>query len=81
MVAITYGTARIVARKAVKAARAEAPPRKPWYARFMDALIESRMQQAQREINQYLRLLPHTLDERGNRVIRTRAGDLPLGGR
>lgn len=83
MVAVTYGTsgtARVAARRVVKAARAEAAPRKPWYVRFMDALIEARMQQAQREIARYMHQLPYTLDERGNRIVRTRPTDLPFGG-
>jgi hypothetical protein len=81
MVAVTYGTARVAARKAVKAARAEAAaPRKRWYVRLMDALIESRMQQARREIARHSHLLPYTLDERGNRLVRTGANDMPFGG-
>ena len=52
MVAVTYDVARVPASKAApKAARAEtAAPRKPWYVRSMDALIEARTQQARREI-------------------------------
>jgi hypothetical protein len=80
MVAVTYGTARVAARKAVKAARAEAAPRKPWYARFMEALIEARTQQARREIARHIHLSPYTLDERGNRFVRTSAKDMPFGG-
>ena len=47
MVAVTYDVARRAA--AAKAAGAAAP-RKSWFARFMDALIEARMAQARREI-------------------------------
>jgi hypothetical protein len=80
MVAVTYDVARVAARKAVKAARAEAAPRKPWYARFMEALIEVRMQQARREIARHIHLLPYTFDERGNRLVRSGAKDMPFGG-
>ena len=52
MVAVTYGAARVAAGKAEpQAKRADtAAPGKSWFARFVDALIESRMQQARREI-------------------------------
>ena len=81
MVAVTYDTARVAARQAVKAARAEAAaPRKPWYARLMDALIELRMQQARREIARHVELLPYTLDERGNRLVKIGKSEMPFGG-
>ncbi len=66
-----------------KTRRAEAAvPRKSWFARFMDALIESRMQQAQREIKVHAHLLlpDIQLDERGNRLVKTDTGDMPFGG-
>jgi hypothetical protein len=80
MVAVTYDVARVAARKAVKAARAEAAPRKPWYARFMAALIEARTQQARREIARHIHLLSYSLDERGNRIVSTSSKDMPFGG-
>ena len=80
MVAVTYDTARVAARQAVKAARAEAAARKPWYARLMDALIEARMQQARREIARHVELLPYTLDERGNRLVKIGKSEMPFGG-
>ncbi|MGH6728269.1 MAG: hypothetical protein ACREB8_17260 [Pseudolabrys sp.] len=82
MVAVTYGVARLpTAEPTAKAGRAEAAaPRKRWFARLMDALIESRMQQARREIRMHTGLLPYTLDERGNRLIKTAFGDIPFGG-
>jgi len=51
MVAVTYGTARVAA------ANTAAAPRKPLLTRLMDALIESRMQQARREIARHAHLL------------------------
>ncbi len=82
MVAVTYGVARVpTAAPAAKAARAKtAAPGKSWFARFMDALIESRMQQARREIRMHTELLPFSLDERGNRLVKTGSGDMPFGG-
>jgi hypothetical protein len=81
MVAVPYGVARVSAEPAAKAGRAQgAVPRKSWFARFMDALIEARMQQARREIRMHTGLLPYTLDERGNRLVKSASGDMPLGG-
>ncbi len=80
MVAVTYDTARVAARQAVKAARVEAAARKPWYARLMDALIESRMQQARREIARHIELVPYSLDERGNRLVKIGKSEMPFGG-
>ena len=86
MVAVTYDAARVTAADpaagpASTAARAEtAAPRKTGFARFMDAMIEARMQQARREIRMHTGLLPYTLDERGNRLVKTGTGDMPFGG-
>lgn len=81
MVAVTYGDARVAARKVVKAARAEAAaPRRSLFARVMDALIESRMRQARREVARHIHFLPYALDERGNRLVRTAKTEMPFGG-
>jgi hypothetical protein len=82
MVAVTYDAVRVSAGNAPpQAAPAEAAaPRKAWYVRLMDALIESRMQQARREIARHIHLMPFTLDERGNRLVRTDRQDAPFGG-
>ena len=82
MVAVTYDVARVPAGEAApKAARAEtAAPRKPWYVRYMDALVEARTQQARREVARYRNLLPYSLDERGNRLVKTGSKDMPFGG-
>ena len=64
-----------------RAGEAEAAaPRKGFFARFMDALIEARMAQARREIALHLNLLPYSLDERGNRLVKTGSHDMPFGG-
>jgi len=82
MVAVTYGVARVsTAEPAAKAERANAAaPRKTWFAHVMDALIESRMQQARRELARHAHLLPYSFDERGNRLVKTGSGDMPFGG-
>jgi len=66
MVAVTFGVAR-VAKVAAKAA-ARATPHKNLFERFIDALVESRMQQAHREIVRHAHLLPR------------RAKNTPIGG-
>lgn len=78
MVAVTYGDARL-APAAPTASAKSAVPQKDWFARFMDALIEARMQQARREIRMHTQLLPYGFDERGNRLVKTGFGDMPFG--
>jgi hypothetical protein len=78
MVAVTYDVARVPA-KARKAAD-KAAPRKSWFARAMDALIDARMQQARREIARHIHLLPYSLDDRRNRLVKTGSKDMPFGG-
>lgn len=81
MVAVTYGVARVPARKAAQAGRADkAGVRKSWFAQLMDAVMESRMQQARREIARHAHLLPYSLDERGNRIVKIGSQDMPFGG-
>jgi hypothetical protein len=75
MVAVTYGVARVSAKAAEKAA-----PRASWFTRFVDALMESRMQQARREIARHAHLLPYSLDEYGNRLLKIEPTDMPFGG-
>lgn len=76
MVAVTYGVTAVPAAKpaakAVKAAeRALAAPRKSFFVRFMDALVELRLQAVHREIARHAHLLPRQFDEHGNRLVRT----------
>ena len=77
MVAVTYGVARVPASNATESAQAAAP-RKSFFTRFLDALMESRLQQARREIARHAHLLPHVLDEHGHRVINI--DEMPFGG-
>jgi hypothetical protein len=82
MVAVTYGVARVTAGKAEPQAKRanRTAPAKSWFARFFDALIESRMQQARRELARHVHLLPYSLDERGNRLVKIDAENMPFGG-
>src|SRR5262245_32665315 len=66
MVAVTYGVPNVPAARAAERALAE--PRKSLFARFMDALVESRLQAVHREIARHAHLLPRTFDEQGNRL-------------
>ena len=67
MVAVTYGVAHAPAKKADERGAAH----KSFFARFMDALVESRLKQVHREIARHSNLLPRTFDEQGNRLART----------
>ena len=78
MVAVTYDVGRVAAAGAPKVGKATS--RKGFLARLMDLVIEARMAQARRQIAQHLDLLPYSLDERGNRLIKTGSHDMPFGG-
>jgi len=69
MVAVTYGVARVPANKTTERTQAAAP-RKSLFARFMDALVESRLQHVQCEIARHAHLLPRTFDEKGKRLVK-----------
>ena len=79
MVAVTYGVSRIPAKKAAERAQVAAP-RKSFFARFMDALVESRLRQVHREIAKHAHLLPYSLDRRGKRVSKSGIDEMPSGG-
>ena len=82
MVAVTYGNARLpTAEAAAKSARAQsAAPRLAWYVRFYNAMVEARMAQAHRELRLHARLMDHSFDDNGDRVIKTGTGNMPIGG-
>jgi hypothetical protein len=89
MVAVTYGVSRVraanktSAKSSAKASAkaAEQPAsRRSAFGRFFDRLVESRLQQAHREIVRHAYLLPYSLDERGNRLIKVSGKDMPFGG-
>jgi hypothetical protein len=75
MVAVTYAGV-----PASEAAVTAVLPRRSFFARMLDALIESRMQQARREIARHIELLPYSLDERGNRLAKIGKTEMPFGG-
>ena len=78
MVAVTYGLARVPA--APKAGRVDKiASRKSWLVRFFSAVVDARMAQAEREIRMHTNWLPHSLDERSNRLMKTNSGDMPFG--
>jgi hypothetical protein len=79
MVAVTYGVARVPVTDAAERAQAAAP-RNGLFTRFMNAMMESRLRQARREIARHAHLLPYTLDERGNRVVKINIDEMPFGG-
>ncbi len=63
------------------AERAQATaPRKSFFARFMDALVESRLQHVHREIARHAHLLPHKFDEQGKRLVKPNIDETPFGG-
>ncbi len=81
MVAVTYGVAGVGEAASPKAVRAaDAAPRKGLLKRFFEALVESRMEQARREIRMHTRLLPYTVDAEGNVRIKTASDTMPAGG-
>ena len=65
MVAVTYEV------------RVAATPRKSRWTRFIEALIESRMKQANRDLR--LHLSSYSFDERSHRLVQTKPGDIPFG--
>ncbi len=68
MVAVTYGNAGL----------AGAVASKPWYARLMDAMVESRMRQAEREVRMHTQLRSFT--SVGDEPRKGSTEDLPFGG-
>jgi hypothetical protein len=82
MVALTYGDTRVAgvdtARKDA-AKQASTAPRKAWYARLLDAMMEARLQQARREIRMYTQSMPYTIDDKGHRILKADV-NTPFGG-
>ena len=86
MVALTYGDTRVsgvetktATKTATKNATAAAP-RKSWFARFLTAMMESRMRQAEREVRLYAQLLPPLHVEQAELPFRDVGKDQPRGG-
>jgi hypothetical protein len=74
MVAVTYGVARVPAEAKQRAIAAT--PGKNLFARFMQALMESRMRQAEREIARHAHLLPPDMLS----DLTSNKDELPFGG-
>ena len=81
MVALTYGEAHAAGAGSAPKEAAKTvvtAPRKAWYVRLFEAMMEARMQQANREIRLYTRLTPTTGGKSQN-VVKTDA-NTPVGG-
>ncbi len=77
MVAVTYGVARVAAPAVAGAKTGKTS--KGFFARVFDAIADSQMKRAEREIARYRHLLPH--DYELNRDLWSPSGDkLPFGG-
>ena len=82
MVAVTYGVTRVPAAAPEATERTPvAASHKSFFTRFVEALMESRLQQARREIGRHAHLLSHARDERGNLLIGFDLDEMLPGGR
>jgi hypothetical protein len=80
MVAVTYGVNRLPAAEAAERAQVAAS-QKSLFTRFMEALMESRLQQARREIAKHADVMSHARDARGNLLIDFDLDQILPGGR
>jgi hypothetical protein len=80
MVALTYGDTRVSGVETKIATNAETAPRPSWFARFLAAMMESRMRQAEREVRLYARLLPPAYDAPDELPFQSVSKDTPRGG-
>ena len=74
MVAVTYG------RDVASPAAVAAPTRKGFFARLMQAVMDARMQAAERQIRLHRHLLPAELELKGDKLTRRNEEELPFGG-
>jgi hypothetical protein len=70
MVAVTYGVTRVPVHQGAKRAPAAAP-HKGFFARFMDALVESRLKSVHRDIARHAHLLPPGFGEQPGSLGKT----------
>jgi len=80
MVAVTYGVRRVPAAEASERTQAAASD-KSLFTRFMEALMESRLEQARREIARHAHVVSHARDARGNPLIGFDLEEILPGGR
>ena len=74
MVAVTY-----IARRGAVPHKESAEKRKGLFARLLDALVESRLKAVRREIALHSHLLPHDLENFGDRLTPRSEDELPFG--
>ena len=79
MDAIAYG-AVAAAEKAARNIDHSTEWRQSWFKRFIAALKETRRRQAERELRRHAQLLPYSLDERGDRLVKLNSQEMPFGG-
>ena len=72
MATLTYDAAAVPETTEAK------PARKNWFLRFIAALQDSRMKQAQREIEYYRHLLPREMEWAGNKISYKNEDQLPF---
>ena len=91
MVALTYGDTRVsgvetknatknATKNPVENAATASAPGKSWFARFLTAMMESRMRQAEREIRLYARLSPPLHVEQAELPFQDVGKESPRGG-
>jgi hypothetical protein len=83
MVALTYGDGRVSSaetKTSVRNATIPVTPAKSRFARFLAAMMESRMRQAEREIRLHARLLPPLHIERAELPFQDVTAETPRGG-
>ena len=78
MVALTYGDTRVSGVETKTAT--DAAPRQTWFSRFLTAMMESRMRQAEREVRLYARLTPAAHDAQADLPFQSVSNDTPRGG-
>jgi hypothetical protein len=86
MVALTYGDTRVsgvetkTATTTVSKNATAAAPAKSWFARFLAAMMEARMRQAEREIRLYAPQILPLLPALRRAQAAANDGDTPRGG-
>ena len=73
MATVTFGSVTAASRT-----DAVAPQRRGFFARFVDALVESRMRQAERELRRYRHLVPGELERAALRLDSRSEDNLPF---
>ena len=79
MTAITYGShAPAHGATAEKTSAKTVAPKRGFFGRLWDAVVEARLQQAMREIHLHRHLLPAEFEIAGNRIIYKNEDQLPF---